>query len=90
MNDIKIDKISSPETPRVRQDAPKIAVSTKTDGIVISDHLGKMVTFLAQNDESPKELERVKAMKNRIEANNYSVDVDALSDKLVHHLYNGL
>ncbi|MDR3476571.1 MAG: flagellar biosynthesis anti-sigma factor FlgM [Gammaproteobacteria bacterium] len=91
MNDIKIDKVNTPESPRVRLDAPKVNVATKTDGIVISQHLDKMVAFLAEtNEAAPKEAERVKAMKNRIETNNYRVDVDALSDKLVHHLFNGI
>ena len=90
INDIKLDKLGITDSPRIRQDVQKSAVSEKTDGIVIGKSLDKMVAFLATDEEIPGDAERVKAMKNRVETNNYRVDVDALSDKLVHHLFDGI
>lgn len=90
INDIKLDKIGFSETPKVRQDAPTKVLPEKTDGITISNHLTKMVDMLSPENADTNAAEQVKAMKKRIESNNYTVDLDALSGKLVHHLFNGI
>ena len=90
INDIKLDKLALPESPKVRHEAQKSVTVEKTEGIVIGKSLDKMVSFLQTTEEMPGEAERVKAMKNRIENHDYRVDTDALSEKLVHHLINGI
>ena len=44
--------------------------------------------MLISHEELPDEAARVMQMQQQVEKNNYHVDFDALSEKLVHHLFS--
>ena len=88
INDIKLDGLNPGINPKKSDISPREAASTaKNADITISNHLNKMVNMLVSHEELPDETARVMQMKQQIEKNDYHVDFDALSEKLVHHLF---
>ena len=89
INDIKLDGL----TPGFNQKKTELPVretnnSSQKEDVTISNHLNKMVNMMAGTDEVPDDSVRVMQMKQQIEKNNYHVDFDALSEKLVHQLFS--
>ena len=90
INDIKMNMLSITDAPKVNHDAREVTKKAQNDSITISNHLDTMVHMMASDTPEPAESTRVQAVKNQIESGNYHVDTDALSEKLVHHLFNGI
>ncbi len=94
INDIKLDGLVPGMNPKKSDTkASETARSAQSADITISNQLKTLVQVLAAHDDIPDESARVSQMKQQIENNNYRVDFDALSEKLVHHLFsksNGL
>jgi anti-sigma28 factor (negative regulator of flagellin synthesis) len=89
INDIKLDGL----TPGFNQQKTDLPVretqnSSQIEDVTISNHLNKMVSLMAETDEVPDDSARVMQMKQQIEKNNYHVDFDALSEKMVHQLFS--
>jgi anti-sigma28 factor (negative regulator of flagellin synthesis) len=82
-NRIDINKIAMALTDRkITQKAPEKQPAAQEESVSVTNHLDKWVTLLA-SEGLPEPNTRILDLKNRIEANEYKVDVNALSDKLI-------
>jgi anti-sigma28 factor (negative regulator of flagellin synthesis) len=89
INDIKLDSMM----PGFNQKKTELPVresqnSSQKEDVTISNHLNTLVNLMAGADDVPDDSARVMQMKQQIEKNNYHVDFDALSEKLVHQLFS--
>jgi anti-sigma28 factor (negative regulator of flagellin synthesis) len=90
INDIKMDKFSTqPTNQDVSQQAVPQQAAAQTypkDGITVTNHLNKLKTILASNTDEMTSNESsavVNNIKYLIQTNQYKVDLNALSDKLL-------
>ena len=85
MDEIKFDKVNTPLTHgKIQQNIPQAATDAKEEGVVVTNHLSQLVGLLGTEDHMPDESARVADMKRRIQSNDYSVDIGALSEKLLN------
>ena len=60
---------------------------TQDEDVTVTNHLSKLVTLLGRGDVSPEDNARVTATKRLIESGQYSVNISALSDKLLGSVF---
>ncbi len=87
VNEIKIDKSITDYTPKIppKQDTHKPTVFLKEKSeIKVTNHLRNLVNLLVSEEFPPEDTTKVKEMKRRIDANDYQIDLDALSSKLLN------
>lgn len=91
MDDMKISGGSVPLTngnvdPQKRANNETTTPPTsfiQQEGITISNHLSKLMGLVSAGESIPDDSSRVMDMKRKIQANEYSIDFNALSDKLI-------
>lgn len=87
INDIKMDSLGVQTAPTAgSQNTAQPAVSTaKQAGVTVTNQLDKLHQILASSSDelSAKDSNAVNDMKLRIQNNQYKVDFNALSDKLI-------
>lgn len=91
INDIKMDKFN---TQSAAQELSKSAVPQQTaaqtqpkEGVTVTNHLNKLKNILASNTDemtSNASAATVNNIKHLIQTNQYKVDLNALSDKLLN------
>jgi len=87
IKDIKLTGIS-PATPKSPVTGPdKSAHNTTQESVTISTGLSRHINCLLAENDMPNESDRVAAMKNRIESNNYSIDTDKLAKKIFQDMF---
>lgn len=85
MNEIKLDTMGVPLTPRkIENNAVKTeTASSQPEAVSVTNHMSKLVSLLSDNHSIPEESARVLDMKQRIQTGEYKVDMDKLSDTLL-------
>ena len=77
----KVSDVSHP----VNQDPSNQPGNVQSEDVTVTNHLNKLVSLLKTSDETGvSENSAVSAMKSRIQNNQYSIDFNALSDKLLN------
>lgn len=91
INDIKMDKFNTQTATQAGSQpatAPQQAVAqAQPEGITVTNHLNKLAKVLASNaDEATANASAatVNNIKHLIQTNQYKVDLNALSDKLMN------
>lgn len=86
-NSINFDKINMPLTHgKMEKNSNKSTSPAKEEGagVLVTTNLGKLIGLLSVDDGATEVNTRVMDMKNRIQNNEYKVDLNMLSDKLLN------
>jgi anti-sigma28 factor (negative regulator of flagellin synthesis) len=90
VNEIKLDALASVAslTKGTRKDTVVNAPTVAEDAITITNSLGSLVTKMMADNSVPDNQQRIIELKQKIDNNQYHVDIDKLAGKLTHTLLN--
>lgn len=88
INDIKMDKVHVPQVQGAKISNGKQPVADgQQEGVTVTNHLNSLVKLLADSSDgqpsSHSNSAAVADIKNKIQSNQYKVDFNALSEKLL-------
>lgn len=87
INDIKLDSLGNSLSTQKTSQQPQAPVAGKTENIVVSDNVSKIAKMLVADEEISSQNSRVLEMKQKIQSGTYTIDTDALSEKLTQTLF---
>ncbi len=84
MNEIKLDSLGLPITHgKIEKNTKKPDAAPQQEEVSVTNHLSQLVSLLADGQPAVEDQARVLEMKQRVQTGGYSVDIDALSAKLL-------
>ena len=85
MDEIKVSKVAG-NLPPAKSQQPVVKQDIKhaqTEAVTVTNHMSKLVNLLGADEASSDENARVSAVKKLIDSDQYVVDFNALSEKLL-------